>query len=310
MNQRSDIDRVLQVWMTDGPTAIPDRVVDVVAARIGVQRQRRTWPFQGRTNVTPLKLAAGLAAAIIVAVVGYNLLPASGPGGPRPTQSPAPSSSASQALTSPSPTEIACEDGLAGCAGALEAGAHETVHFAPALAYMTPSGWANRIDLSTLVALTPDLPGTADLILIWSAVVPAEKTETCELRAKPGAGSTVDAWVEYLTSHPGLDAGNVQSLTLNGAQAKSVDVRSFGGWTSPCADDRANFNVPLIKTPNGAPGDGYGVAIGAEARLYLVDVGGTTVVITVYSYGGTAEAFATAVALAEPVVTSFEFATP
>ncbi len=51
MNQRSDIDRVLEIWMGDGPTAIPDRVVDIVAARIGVQRQHRAWPFRGRTNM-------------------------------------------------------------------------------------------------------------------------------------------------------------------------------------------------------------------------------------------------------------------
>lgn len=84
MNQRSDIDRVLQTWMTDGPTAIPDRVVDVVTARIAVSRQRRTSHVQGRTNVTtPIKLIAGLAAALVVAVVGYNLLPGTtGPGTP------------------------------------------------------------------------------------------------------------------------------------------------------------------------------------------------------------------------------------
>ena len=83
MKQRSDIDRVLEIWMADGPTAISDRVVDVVAARIGVQRQRRAWPFPGRTNVTTqIKLIAALAAALVVAVVGYNLLPGTtGPGG-------------------------------------------------------------------------------------------------------------------------------------------------------------------------------------------------------------------------------------
>src|SRR5215212_6061631 len=83
MNQRSDIDRVLQTWLADGPTAIPDRVVDVVAARIGVQRQRRMWPIPRRTNMpNQLKLIAALAAALVVAVVGYNVLPRS-PGAER-----------------------------------------------------------------------------------------------------------------------------------------------------------------------------------------------------------------------------------
>lgn len=101
MNHHSDIDRVLQVWMTEGPAAIPDRVVEVVAARIGVQRQRRAWPFQRRTTVTPIKLIAGLAAVLVVAVLGYSLLPRQSPNvgettppgtaSPVPTTAPTPS---------------------------------------------------------------------------------------------------------------------------------------------------------------------------------------------------------------------------
>jgi hypothetical protein len=106
MNNRSDIDRVLQAWMADGPAAIPDRVVAVVATRIGVQRQRRAWPFQGRTNVTtPIKLIASLAAAIVVAVVGYSLLPGvAGPGAP--TTAPTPSNPTATPIASAPPTLV------------------------------------------------------------------------------------------------------------------------------------------------------------------------------------------------------------
>ncbi len=75
MTKRSDIERVLHVWMVDGPAVIPDRVVDVVAARIAINRQRRTWPFPGRTTVTPIRLMAGLAAVLVLAIVGFNFLP-------------------------------------------------------------------------------------------------------------------------------------------------------------------------------------------------------------------------------------------
>ena len=37
MNERSDISRVLQHWFDDGPSTMPDRVVDVVADRIARQ---------------------------------------------------------------------------------------------------------------------------------------------------------------------------------------------------------------------------------------------------------------------------------
>jgi hypothetical protein len=104
MNRRSDIERTLQLWMADGPSAIPDRVVDVVATRIGVQPQRRAWPFPGRTTVTQLKLAAALAAVVIVAVVGYNLLPKQpSVGGPSPVPSPT-------ATAAPTPTAVGIQD--------------------------------------------------------------------------------------------------------------------------------------------------------------------------------------------------------
>jgi hypothetical protein len=136
MNQRSDIDRVLQSWMADGPAVIPDRVVDVVTARIGVQRQRRAWPFVGRTNVTTqIKLIAALAAALVVAVVGYNVLPGtSGPGGPTAAPTPAPT-----LAPTPSPSEMVLSD------GPLTAGRYRLQPYAdaPNLSFTAdiPGGW-------------------------------------------------------------------------------------------------------------------------------------------------------------------------
>jgi len=94
MNEHSDLGRVLTTWLEDGPSTMPDRVIDVVADRIGRQRQRRAWPFPGRTNVTTqFKLIAGLAAVVLVAVVGWNFLPRSGGFGGQatPTLTPTPS---------------------------------------------------------------------------------------------------------------------------------------------------------------------------------------------------------------------------
>lgn len=308
----STTDQFLVAWFEDGPTAMPDRVVDVVADRIGRQRQRRSWRLPWRLPMnTQLKLAASLAAIVVLGVVGYSLLPriAYGPGG-QPSPSPAPAVTPTPTLppASVAPSDrFVCEEGT-GCAGFLTEGAHRTAQFAPPFGYTTPTGWMNPIDITSLVGITPvDRP--ADLILVWSGVRPAEHTATCTLQAKPGAGSTVDDWIAFLDAHPGLDASNIRSITIGTSAAKSVDIRSYGGWRSPCADDRADYNVPLLSN-DGAPGDGYGVRTGAEARVYAIAVGDKTIVVTVYSYGGSAEAFQTAISLAEPVVTSFDFATP
>jgi len=311
MTSSSDLDPRVLAWFEDGPSVMPDRVIDVVATSIAAQRQRRAWPFPRRTTVNvQLKVVAALAAALVVAIVGYNLLPGRlAPGGPTaaPTTSPV---AATPAASNPSgsPAAYVCEEGT-GCAGLLEAGDGHTRQFDVPFTYTTPAGWMNPIDLPTLFALTPvDHP--ADVILVWSGAVPAEQTATCTLRAKPGASTTVSGWMAYLDAHPGLDATNAQTLSITQHPTKSMDVRSLGGWTSPCPSDRTDLNVPLLKTPDGAPGDGYGVRSGTQARIYAIAVANQTLIVTVDAYGGTDQTFAAATELAQPIINSFFFATP
>ena len=107
MNRIPDVELVLRDYFADDGLTAPDHVLDVVEERISRQRQRRAWPFDWRTNdVTPLKLATGLAAAIVVAVVGYNLLPGiAGPGSPSaPPTSPL-STPAATVVVTPAPTD-------------------------------------------------------------------------------------------------------------------------------------------------------------------------------------------------------------
>src|SRR6476659_7760427 len=92
MNQHRDTEQLLDVWMRDGPTVAPDRVLDVVVDRIERQGQRPAWRLDWRryTMNPSLKIAAAALAVVIVAVIGYNLLPtgSTGVGGPAATASP------------------------------------------------------------------------------------------------------------------------------------------------------------------------------------------------------------------------------
>ena len=77
MTQHSDIERLLDHWFKDGPDQAPDRVVDIVTDRIERQSQRPAWRLQRRpfSMNAYAKLAVAAAAVLIVAVIGYNLLP-------------------------------------------------------------------------------------------------------------------------------------------------------------------------------------------------------------------------------------------
>src|SRR4051812_13124600 len=107
MTDDRDLSLILDRWLDDGPTEMPDRVIDVTAARISRQRQRPAWrlPRKERPMTGYAKPLVALAAAVIVAVIAYSLIPTNSAvvGTPAsPTTTPAATASASPSA-SPAP---------------------------------------------------------------------------------------------------------------------------------------------------------------------------------------------------------------
>ena len=303
MKHRSDIDRVLKVWMDDGPTAIPDRVVDVVAARIGVQRQRRTWPFPRRTNVnTPIKLIAALAAVLVVAVVGYNLLPGrTGPGSPTtaPTTAPTSTPQPTAAVTAAPSAGVACPQwlttGCSGGAGSLSAGSHATRAFRPGFTFTVPAGWVNEHDESGYYSLFADTPanqaeyarseGVAQSMAIGLQSSPYFFCDAVENHSGPTAAEIV----AHVVANEVLATTGVVDVTIGGLTGKQFDVRLGPKWTGTC------------------PGDPPGLDLADNrVRVILLDAPGRGVLSLFVGSAHSAdhEAF---LAEAMPIVESFQF---
>ena len=272
MNQRSDIDRVLEVWMADGPTAIPDRVVDVVAARIGVQRQRRAWPFPWRTNVTaPIRLAAALAAVLVVAVVGFAILgrpPGSNVGG-NPTSAPSPS----QGTGSPTPSASAASavypawyTGERTGAGILAAGKQSTRNFTPGFTFTVPKGWVNIVDASNAYELIQDTPanaaeqaasgGFAQSVSAFQFGSPYWFCDAWENHR----GTTAAEIVASVVATDAISASKPIDVTIGGLTGKQVDIRLDPSWTERCPGDPPSLDprdsrtrVFFLDTPDRGP---------------------------------------------------------
>ena len=95
MTRDRDIERVLEHWLTDGANEMPDRVYQAIFDRVERQPQAvrpRLLRRLPRMN-TPMRILATAAAVVLIAVIGYNLLPASTSqvGGPGPAATPSPS---------------------------------------------------------------------------------------------------------------------------------------------------------------------------------------------------------------------------
>jgi hypothetical protein len=107
MTRDRDIERVLEAWLSQGPTVMPDRLFDGILDRVERQPQRRLARIQrGISTMRPISFIAAAAAIIVVIGAGAVLLgrpTASTVGAPSPIPSVIPSAvPAASATTAPS----------------------------------------------------------------------------------------------------------------------------------------------------------------------------------------------------------------
>jgi hypothetical protein len=325
---------MLDLWFAEGFDEVNDSVLDAVEAQLRRQRQRPVWRVSWRDATVNRygKLAAGLAAGIMVAVVGWALLP-KGPGGPgaepTATQTAAPSQAAA-ATPSPGPTQpwwravagVGCGMPI-GCAGELDPGTHTSGSFVPAVRYTVPTGWINIADWhdrEDYFALLPDTPAnrvaaTSGEVVQSIVIVPHVDlaTDTCEPpigRAGLSAAQITDA----LAGRDGLVAGEPVSITISGLAGRQLDVALEPGWTGTCLQEPTVPAVPLVNSWK-AHGEG-------RLRLVILDTPdcGETVEqgptcasggnITIVLEAVQASEFETFIADAMAIVESFAFDLP
>jgi hypothetical protein len=304
MNKSSDIDRVLSTWMADGPAAIPDRVVDVVAARIGVQGQRRMWPFPRRTNVTTqIKLIAALAAALVVAVVGYSLLPPQGSvGGPTtaPTASPQPTTVASAAAVVDLPE------------GTLGGGRYRMdlafVDPGYSIVAEVPAGWSGNPDIPAIVS--PE--ASNGQIVIAQMVAESLFTDPChwdlngtglDQDGDVVVGPTVNDLVAALKANTSYSASAATPVSISGFDGQQLELQLPGDDVlSTC--DKHGPGSPFSGTAYFVFSRGF-YAQGPNNRwqLAILDVDGTRLINMISIGEGTPQADIDA---AQAIVESFE----
>jgi len=299
MTQQRDIERLLDRWFSDGPSQAPDRVMDIVTDRIERQSQRPAWRLQGRPfSVNAyVKLAVAAAAVLIVAVVGYNLLPGQSTNlaGPAPTASPTAAPTAPSTRPSPSasfPAWFTPESGSDG-AGILSSGRQTTRSFSPAFTYTVPAGWVNHSD-STYFGLFRDTSAnqaefarsgeTADGIFMGFVDSPYFVCKGLENNRGTAAEMAAAAAANDI-----LVVSDVADVTVGGLTGKRFDVRIDPNWDGNC--------------PGDPPGSDYA---DGRTRVFLLDVPGRGVLVIFLGslHAAGHEAF---LAQAMPIVESFDF---
>lgn len=210
MSTSIDPRRSIAEWLeSEAPDRAPARLIDASRERIRTTRQRRAWwPARRASDMnTFAKLAIATAAVVVVAIVGYNLLPgrSSGVGGlpatPSPSISASPSASGS-ASASPMPSDAVRE-------GSLEPGSytHYGIDGLPVnVRFTVPAGWS-WVSQYSLIA-TGD-PADEIAIALWSGTEMQVYSDPCQWEGAepdPPTGPTARELVDALAAQPTRNA--------------------------------------------------------------------------------------------------------
>jgi len=212
-----------------------------------------------------VKFGAAVAAVVLIAVIGYNLLPASQSqvGGPSPSTTPAP----------PSPSPLAMPD------GPLEAGTDYVGRAFDgdpmAFIFTAPERWAGYGEFFVSGPSGSDGPNGVGISFNHDPEVVSDPCDNSVHTPAPGSGSpSVDDLVAALSAREDLQVSGVTDTELAGYSGKRLDLQLPA--EQPC-------NYYVFAEPKGL----YANGTSNRWRVWLLDVDGSTAVVVLLDYAGT-----------------------
>ena len=290
MNRSPDVELVLRDYFADDGLTAPDYVLEVVEGRISRQPQRRSWrlPWRLRSMSNNLKLVAGAAAAIVLAVAAWQFLPGrpDGPGG-APTATPIPTATRIPAATPIPSSPPPLVD------GPLPAGTYRLRPFASGTmtidATVPDGGWAGGVP-NAISGPRGESNGPNGVVVAF--------LETQSIHSDPchwdedgngsppdegdiSVGPTVDDLAEALAGSSAYESTTPVSATLGGFSGKHLELRLAPDPAGCDSYDRAGDQYFVF--------DPWFFAQGGANRwqITIVDVEGTRLIGVLISYAET-----------------------
>src|SRR4029453_2570476 len=188
------------------------------------------------------------------------------------------------------------------------------------LSYTVPEGWAVVDDSPTAFVLdrvggVPGEPSTPLSLFVFvdpRMAADSGKGAICgELVEAPGVGHGRDDLVDAIIARDGVASGPPATLTIGGFAGRMLDLGLASGWADGCVGPGGPLAGMSLLYPAGSPrGPVVGVNSDHQVRIILVSLpDGETVAIAIGCATGPVP-FDEQVALAMPIVESFEFHVP
>ena len=308
MTTNRDLERLLDAWFADGPNEVADRVIDDVADRIERQPQHPAWRLRWRTPMNPTyKLVAAMAAVLVVAVAGYNLLPRQPSTGGQATPSPSPTPTTA-------PTSVGIRD-APDTAQNLDPGQWRFQPFIGSTSLSVvaeiPAGWLvleGQGGLENRIATNSAPSGVAILFAAPAHGVfsdpchwDLDRTGTWDQDGDVQVGPTVADLVGALRANTSFTSSAPTPVTFGPYTGQELELRF------PADVDPATCDVETGQTQGRYrvfPDTIYSQGKANIWQTSIVDVAGARFVAIIESFPGTAP---DKLAEAEAIVNSFEF---
>ena len=282
MDTERDVTRIVRSWLRTDEHESAGRVLDDVLGRLDTTPQRRSrWPARRITDMnTYAKLAIAAAAVLVVAVVGFNLLPASGGVGgapaatPLPTLAPTPTP-APTATPAPTPVAFAFPPD-----GPLAIGRHDfTINSVPFSLELKADDWLSNGSFGIDKGVPGQLTGDGAGFIFWADPPTGVFSDPCANTVSPPAGSLADLAAD-VASIPGTDIVEPPTdVIVGGYPAKHIVITIREDIGCPAN----TFYLWYGTEPGNAR---YASEVGSTIRVWAIDVDGKIVWIDGETYNG------------------------
>jgi hypothetical protein len=262
MTARRNPEVLIDAFLAEGTTDLPDRVFDAVRSDIHGTRQRVVLgPWREPTLLTPIRLA--VAAAILVVAAGFTwsqIAPRPPDVGTQPSPAPSATPSASATVLAGSNQELA-----RGRYGIDYGRAPGSEGSGPSIVFdIAASGWYDASE-SAVDFIYPDGVSYGPSFGVWNITTPAAEPCARYEAATPAPGPGIDDLLDALSGQDGIQAGPITPVTIDGYDGKFVDLTITADVTS-CPEGFFTWGSAI---------DGRTAkATGEVDRVYALDVDG------------------------------------